>query len=300
MEEEARTDDWSLSRKSVYVLLIFILFLVNGALAYVFLHPHPKTLTVSFLNIGQGDSILIQGPTGVKMLVDGGPDRSVLRELGKKLVPWDRTFDLLVETHPDKDHISGLGDVLERYRVKEYLDPGIPDSTAVSARVMHAVATEPGLTHVIARRGMRIHLGGGAYADVLFPDRDESTLKATNDGSVVLHIIYGTTSFMLTGDLPSPYEDYLVGIDGNDGELQSDVLKAGHHGSKYSSDSLWLAAVHPKTVVISAGKGNTYGHPNPEAVARITHEGAYMLSTIDHGTVTFISDGHVLTTHTEK
>jgi competence protein ComEC len=284
----------SLSKTWFYSLLLLALVVANLLIAAAVLYAPPPALKVSFLNIGQGDSILIQGPTGVKVLVDGGPDRQVLRELSRKLAPWDRDFDLLVETHPDKDHISGLGDVLERYRVATYLEPGIPDMTSVSHHVMDDVAKEPGIRHLIAHRGMRIHLGGGAYADVLFPDRDESTQKITNDGSIVLHVVYGASSFMLTGDLPSPYEDYLVGLDGAGGTLESDVLKAGHHGSKYSTDSLWLAAVHPQYVVISAGKGNTYGHPNPAVIERIQKEGAQVLSTIERGTIDFETDGVAL------
>ncbi len=288
-------------REWIYTGIVLVLAILTVTVAFVRILPptlaDTHALKVSFLDIGQGDSILIQGPTGIKMLVDGGPDRSVLRELSHQLAPWDRHFDVLVETHPDKDHISGLGDVFERYSVSNFLEPGIPDTTAVSKHVFDDAMHEPGLHHIIAHRGMRIHLGGGAFADVLFPDRDESTQKATNDGSIVLHIVYGSTSFMLTGDLPSPYEDYLVGLDGNDGELPSTVLKAGHHGSKYSSDSLWLSAVHPSIVVISAGKGNTYGHPNPDALARIRAEGATIFSTIDSGTITFVSDGTNVTKH---
>lgn len=279
----------------MYVLLVGLLA-VNAVIVFHIFKPETHDLKVSFLNVGQGDSILIQGPTGVKVLVDGGPDRSVLRELSKELKPWDRHFDLLVETHPDKDHISGLGSVLEQFQVANFMDPGIPDVTSVSHHVMDDVAQEPGLHRLTARRGMRLHLGGGAYADVLFPDRDESTQKQTNDGSTVLHVVYGSTSFMLTGDLPSPYEDYLVGIDEKDGELSSDVLKAGHHGSKYSTDSLWLQAVHPRYVVISAGKDNTYGHPNPQTIDRIKAYGAAkIVSTIDSGTIDFVSDGTTVT-----
>lgn len=267
------------------------LVLINIGIAVAILHNANTGLTVSFLDIGQGDSILITSPTGARMLVDGGPDRSVLRELGQKLPPWKRSLDLVVETHPDKDHISGLADVFERYQVENFMEPGIPDTTATSKRLVAAASAEPGIHHFLARRGMRIHLGGGAYADVLFPDRDESHQTATNDGSVVLHVVYGTTSVMLTGDLPSPYEDYLVGLDGKDGELTSDILKAGHHGSKYSTDSIWLTAIHPSVVAISAGKGNPYGHPNPETLARIEREGARIVSTMDSGTLTFVSDG---------
>jgi len=282
------------TKTGIYAFLLLLLVLLNIGLAFPLFEHHPAPLRVSFLDIGQGDSILIQSPTGTTMLVDGGPDRSVLRQLSQRLLPWQRHIDALVETHPDKDHISGLGDVLERYRVSTFLEPGIPDQTSVSRHVMDDMAIEPGLTHIIAHRGQRIHLGGGAYADVLFPDRDESHQTATNDGSIVLHVVYGSTSFMLTGDLPSPYEDYLVGLDGTDGELPSDVLKAGHHGSRYSTDSLWLSAVHPRYVVISAGKGNTYGHPNPDTLDRVRKEGARIISTIDHGTITFASDGTTL------
>ncbi len=279
------------SRTWFNLILLLLLACANIAIAFFVFFPVTPALKVSFLNVGQGDSILIQSPTGVKILVDGGPDRSVLRELSHELPPWDRHLDLLVETHPDKDHISGLGDVLERYQVANFMEPGIPNKTAVSQHVLAQAVAEPGIHIRIARRGLRLHIGGGAYADVLFPDRDESSQMATNDGSTVLHLVYGSTSFMLTGDLPSPYEDYLVALDGEDGELPSTVLKAGHHGSKFSSDSLWLAAVDPQVVVISAGKGNTYGHPSPEAVERITATGARIVSTIDSGTIAFISDG---------
>jgi competence protein ComEC len=279
-------------------VLVLLLIVANGAIYWTVTHPQPTVLKVSFLNIGQGDSILIQSPTGEKLLVDGGPDRSVLRELSRELGPLDRSVDMLVETHPDKDHISGLADVLAQYQVSYFMSPGIPDTTAVFKRVEAAVTAEPGIVRYTARRGMRIHLGGGAYADVLFPDTDESHQTITNNGSTVLHIHYGTTSFMLTGDLPSPYEDHLVALDG--GALQSDVLKAGHHGSKYSTDNVWLATVRPSTVVISAGKDNTYGHPNPQTISRIQHEGAKIVSTIDHGTIDFTSNGTTIQEKDER
>jgi competence protein ComEC len=278
-----------------YVLSALCLVALNLIVALLVFWPTQRALTVSFLDVGQGDSILITSPTGVRILVDGGPDRSVLRSLSRVLPPWERRFAALIETHPDKDHIGGLGDVLERYQVANFLEPGVPNTTSAAAHVMARVAGEPGLIHTIARRGMRLHLGGGAYADVLFPDRDESTQTETNDGSIVLHVVYGSTSFMLTGDLPSSYEDYLVGLDG--AALASDVLKAGHHGSKYSTDSLWLATVHPRLVVISAGKGNTYGHPNPETLDRLARTSAQVHSTITEGTITFVSTGSTIAVH---
>lgn len=283
--------DFSLPKKWLYILLITLCLVACVAIGWTYLHPSTQSheLRISFLNIGQGDSIFIQGPTGIKMLVDGGPDRSVLRELSKQLWPWERHIDVLVETHPDKDHIAGLGDVLERYNVSYFLESGVPDQTNVSLHVKDDVAKEKGITHTTVHRGDRLQLGGGAYADVLFPDTDQSQQKVTNDGSVVLHVVYGKTSFLLTGDLPSPYEDHLVALDGT--HLKSDVLKAGHHGSRYSTDALWLKAVGPSTVVISAGKGNSYGHPHKEVLERISRYGAQVLSTSDSGTITFTSDG---------
>lgn len=283
--------DYSIQKRWLFVSLIVIAMFLSGYVYYALSQTAHNTphLTVSFLNIGQGDAILIQGPTGEKMLIDGGPDRSVLRELSKKLWPWDRHIDVLVETHPDKDHITGLGYVLERYSVGYFLESGIPDKTATSLHVKDDVEKEKGVQHITIKRGMRLDLGGGAYADVLFPDTDQSKQVVTNDGSVVLHVVYGKTSFMLTGDLPSPYEDHLVALDGT--ALHSDVLKAGHHGSRYSTDSIWLSAVSPQYVVISAGKGNTYGHPHKEVLDRVEKQGAGLVSTIDSGTITFESDG---------
>jgi len=271
--------------------LVLVLIAINGAV-YVPAVQSQSThkLSVSFLDVGQGDSIFIQGPTGIQVLVDGGPDRSVVRELPKLMGPLDRSINLIIETHPDKDHISGLADVLEQYRVDAFMSPGAKNDTNVFGRLMNDVENEPSIVTYIARAGMRIDLGDGAYADVLYPDKDVSNIKVTNDASIVLHVVYGDTSFMLTGDLPSTIEDRLVHTLAQT-ELKSTVLKAGHHGSKYSTDALWLRTVAPEVVVISAGKGNTYGHPSPDALARIQTQGSEIVSTIDSGTIMYVSDG---------
>jgi len=280
-------------RSYILPLLLLGLLALNAYVFYSLFATHPRELRVSVLDIGQGDSILIESPTGVQVLVDGGPGRVVLGALGNEMSLFDRSIDMLVETHPDKDHIGGLPSVFDRYRVSYFMEPGIPNDTGATVAVLAAAKAEPNITRVIARRGMRLNLGGGAYADVLYPDRDPSKLE-TNNGSIVLHVVYGATSFMLTGDLPSEQEDWLVTLDANDGELKSDMLKAGHHGSKYSTDDAWLAAVHPSMVAISAGKDNTYGHPAPETIARINNEGAKIYSTIESGTLHFVSDGNTV------
>jgi competence protein ComEC len=281
-------------------LSLSILILLDAALfLLVFEKPRVGELKVSVLNIGQGDSILVQGPTGKTMLVDGGPDRTVLADLGTELGPLNRHIDMLVETHPDSDHITGLSYVLKTYSVSQFMTPGIPDSTAIFTQIEKQIEAAVGIRQIIARRGMRIDLGGGAYADVLYPDRDMSKETVTNDGSTTMHLVYGKTSFMLTGDLPSPVEHWLVLLDGSDGELKTDVLKAGHHGSKYSTSSEWLGALAPTTVAISVGKNNKYGHPAPETLERIQEQGSKIIETEDVGTIDFVSDGKTITEKSE-
>ncbi len=276
-------------RKQALIGVVLLLVIANVFIFHAVL-TRPE-LEVAVLNIGQGDSILVRSPAGITMLVDGGPDASVLRELGAVLPFGTRTINVVVETHPDADHIGGLPEVFARYQVDYFLSPAIPDTTNASAALAAAASAEPGLQTIAARRGMRLNLGGGVYVDVLWPDRDPSKFD-TNFGSVTMHVVYGTTSFMLTGDLPSPIEDQLVALDANDGELPTDVLKAGHHGSQYSTDDAWLAALRPSMVAISVGAHNRYGQPASSTLARIEHEGAQILRTDQLGRLVFVSDGN--------
>lgn len=270
------------------LLLIALALLagLNGAIAYALLEERPGELRVSFLDVGQGDAILIEGPTGIELLVDGGRDRSVVRELPKVLGPLDRSIDLVLATHPDADHVGGLPEVFSRYRVDYYLSPGLDRDTPQAQRLAASVADE-GADTFVARRGQRIHLGGGAYADVLYPAG--AVGGDPNAASVVLRVVYGKTSFLLSGDAPDSVEGYLVSVDG--AELRSDVLKAGHHGSRTSTSAAWLSAVAPAAVVVSAGEDNSYGHPHMEVVARVQESGAELVSTIEEGNIIYISDG---------
>lgn len=279
------------TRPLLSVLILIALLALNGATLYAIFEKRPEVLRVSFLDVGQGDAVLVESPEGVQLLIDGGRDRSVVRELPLIIGPLDRSIDMVLATHPDADHIGGLPEVFSRYRIGYYLAPGIIHDTPQVARLAEAVTAE-GVVPLAARRGMRIHLGKDVYADLLYPDHDVRQ-GATNAGSVVMKIVYGDTSFMLTGDAPVSVEEYLVTLDGD--ALDSDVLKAGHHGSRTSTSAGWLSAVTPDTVVISAGKDNSYGHPHEEVVIRIQGSGAALVSTITEGTMTFISDGRIVT-----
>jgi len=253
-------------------------------------------LTVSFLNIGQGDSIFIEAPSGRQALIDGGPSGIVLRELSK-FIPWyDRTIDVVIPTHPDADHIGGLVDVLPRYKIGTIVHSDVEGDTATAKALVEGMARE-GAQQVIARRGQLIDLGGGVYIEVLFPDRSVKNVE-TNTGCVVTRLVYGKTSFMLSCDAPKEIENYLVRLDGAD--LRSDVLKAGHHGSKNSSSELFVGFVNPEYGVFSRGCNNKYGHPAPEVTALFERFGIPTGDTCKDGTITFTSNGLQISRSTSK
>ncbi len=243
-------------------------------------------LKIHFLNVGQGDAILIESPSGIQVLVDGGPDNSVLRELGKKMSFFDRHIDMVVATHPDADHIGGLIDVLNRYKIENILYTNNKSETAVSDMYQNMLQQE-GAVPILARYGQVFDLGAGVFLKVLFPIFDTTDIES-NASSIILKVVYGDTKFLFTGDSPKRIEEYLVvqGID-----VKSDVLKVGHHGSRTSTSKMFLTAVKPQYAVISAGKDNRYEHPHLEVTDMLFNHGVKILSTAEEGTISFESDG---------
>ncbi len=246
-----------------------------------------QCLEVSFLDIGQGDAVLIQTPDGFEMLVDGGPNAAVLRELAKRRSFFDKEIDVVVSTHPDLDHIGGLVDVLKRYQVGTIVMTTNEGESGAATAFTESVPQE-GAEVVFADAGQTISLGKEVVVQIFAPTGDESKLES-NTASIVLRVVYGNTSFMLTGDAPQEIEDYLVRTYGT--QLDSDVLKLGHHGSKTSTSDLWLDTVTPTYAVVSAGLDNRYGHPNQDVMQRVFKRNIQTSHTGTDGTVTFQSDG---------
>lgn len=244
-------------------------------------------LQVSFLDVGQGDSILIETPDGVQVLVDGGPDGTVLRELSSAMGFFDKTIDVVIGTHPHADHVGGLIDVLERYQVAHVIRTDNENGDGMDETYYSRVAAE-GAIVTYARRGQRIALGASTTLEVLYPEGEVRELD-TNTSSIVARLVYGSTSFLLTGDSPKNIEEYLVLTEGE--HLKSDVLKAGHHGSRTSTSELFLDEVAPQFAVITSGKNNSYGHPHVEVTDALFNAGAEILNTAELGTITFYSDG---------
>lgn len=252
-------------------------------------------LEVSFLDVGQGDAILIESPIGYQVLIDGGRNnRAVLRELPKAMGFFDRSIDMVVATHPDSDHIGGLIDVLKRYEVATVLMTNNEGGTPAYDAFIEAVKKE-GATILDAKRGQVYDLGvgetGSTTLTILFPDRDVRTLE-NNTSSIVARLSYGEADMVFTGDSPSAIERYLVALDGT--ALRSEVLKLGHHGSRTSTDAQFLEMVQPKYGIISAGKDNEYGHPHREVMDLLAQYNVETRNTADVGTITLISNGKEL------
>ncbi|MBI5644608.1 MBL fold metallo-hydrolase [Candidatus Kaiserbacteria bacterium] len=244
-------------------------------------------LTVSFLNVGQGDAIFIDSPSGRQVLIDGGPDASVLRELSRTMPWYDRSIDVMIGTHPDLDHIGGLMDVLDRYRIGTIIQSSVLGSTPAWKTFEKEIEAEKAQV-LIAGRGQVIDLGRGAYIEILFPDRTVPRIE-TNVGCVVARVVYGETSFMLPCDTTDEIEKYLVRLDGP--KLKSDVLKAAHHGSKTSSSPIFVGLVDPAYAIFSRGCNNSYGHPHQQTIETFARLGIPTLDTCTEGTIIFISDG---------
>ncbi len=243
-------------------------------------------LTVAFLDVGQGDAIFIQAPTGEQMLVDGGPDRRVLSQLSR-VMPWlDRSIDIIAATHPDKDHIGGLASVLDSYRVGHVITSGSTAETDTFAGLFEATLSE-GAEVVLVRRGSRVMLGE-VLVEVLFPEQ-VFDIADRNINSLVLRITYGDMDFLLTGDIRKEQERYLAEEFG-DG-IRAEVLKLSHHGSDSSSDEFFLQTVAPELAIVSAARNSQYGHPDPKVIKRVQDLGIPILSTQYEGTIVLESDG---------
>ncbi len=247
-------------------------------------------LTVAFLDVGQGDAIFIEAPNGRQVLIDAGPNKKVLRELSKQMPFYDRSLDICIMTHPDSDHIGGFPAILETYQVDRILESGVTCSNEICEELDKWVE-EKNIEKDIARRGMKINLGANVYLEILFPDRDATNFE-TNLASLVIKLVYGENSFLLTGDSPQEIEEYLVFLDS--ANLDVDVLKLGHHGSRTSSAESFIGYTSPDIVVISVGADNRYGHPHQEVLDILEKFEVKILRTDEEGTIIIKSDGNKL------
>ncbi len=280
---------WNHIRRYLAWYFLLGLIVLSIVLWSAILHENRNgILKFTVLNIGQGDSLFIESPTGIQVVVDGGPDKALMKEIAK-VMPWyDRHIDMIVVTNPDLDHYSGFIPLLKKYSVDSVLEPGTKSSTETYA-LLEKEITSKKIPKFIAQRGQIVDLGEGAFLEILFPDRDISGLSS-NDGSLVMRLVYGETSVLLQGDSTAKIEDYLISLDGE--ALKSTILKAGHHGSRTSSAEEYVAEVSPTWAVISSGVNNSYGHPHKEILETMQKLRIPTYDTCNNGRIAFESDGN--------
>jgi len=252
-------------------------------------------LHVSILDVGQGESMLIRTPDGQNILVDSGPDpASACIQLGKKLPFWDRRIDMLILTQLQSDHIAGSLELLKRYDIGSIGIPPYGSSAVLPQEIIDSVNIRqiPLRTLVF---GTQLNAGGDVQLTVLNPPSEpfKGTDDDPNNNSIVIRVSYGKVSFLLCSDIGVEAERYLAD---NRVELQSDVLKVAHHGSRGSTSDEFLAIVKPSAAVISAASINRFGHPHDETLDRLhaVLENSNIFITATRGNVEFITDGRRL------
>jgi competence protein ComEC len=262
-------------------LFITLALIIAGLWLAVFSLPD-KNLHLVACDVGQGDATLIVYGTS-QVLIDGGPNNKVLDCLGKHVPFWDRKIEVVILTHPDSDHYTGLIEVIKRYKVDNYLNNGL-ESGNQSYQVLRKEVGGGGLREVIAKKGTGVRVGKMSL-DTVSPEEAKKEAES-NDNSLVIDLKYGNFEALLTGDAP---KGILNAISVN---KPLDYLKLSHHGSKTGTDAFTLDNFMPKLAIISVGKNN-YGHPDDGVIKILRDKDIKILRTDEAGDIEIVSDGKV-------
>ncbi|OGY94171.1 MAG: hypothetical protein A2406_01685 [Candidatus Komeilibacteria bacterium RIFOXYC1_FULL_37_11] len=259
---------------------IILLILVIGGILFFSLYYEKKQLEIYFLDVGQGDAILIRSPQGQNILIDGGPDNQLLSELGQVLPWWERQIDYVIVSHYHDDHLTGLIELLNKYKIKNVLVTAHqPDDFLYQVWADKLLAKN--IKPTVVKAGDSFVASDGLSWQVILADSEHEDY---NENSLVIRLTYHNKSFLLTGDLGKVGEDKILsaGL-----AIDADYLKVGHHGSKYSSSAEFLEVVSPEICIIQSGKDNKFGHPHLETLKRLSAVGCQIMNTQDLGTISF-------------
>src|SRR5262249_49564843 len=260
-------------------------------------------LQIYSLDVGQGDSALIITPEGKSVLIDAGLPQAgddVVAALRKRDI---QSLDLAVATHPHADHIGGMRKVIENFGVKNFLDSGQNYASKEYERMLDAI-DKKGIKVIFAKKGMKFDLDSGVKLEVLNPQGNDQWIREVRRGgsvenanSVVMRLSYGNFSMLFTGDAETETEDLMMksGV-----PLRAQVLKVGHHGSRYATSVRFLEAVAPEAAVISVGGGNRYGHPAQQTLDRLRKAGVKVYRTDLNGEIAIVTDGNTFEIHPAK
>lgn len=272
------------------ILLFFMILLLVGCTDVTEQGETQTTISTSgsemrvhFIDVGQGDSILIQSPNGKTMLIDGG-----IKGEGDNVVAYIQQqgvskLDYVVATHPDADHIGGLIAVLNSISIENFIDSG-KVHTSQTYEEMITLISDKNIPYIVPTIGQQIALDDELDIKVLNADESASD---NNEASIVLKITYGDVSFLLTGDAGIEMEQQMMATQ----NVQATILKAGHHGSNTSSAPAFIEAVSPQVTILSYGQDNKYGHPHFEVIESLRAVGSKVYGTAEEGHIVVTTDG---------
>ncbi|WP_144789602.1 MBL fold metallo-hydrolase [Lysinibacillus fusiformis] len=268
------------------IVVLLCIFLLAGCTEAVKTEQVPVTagheMRVHFIDVGQGDSILIESPNGKTMLIDGGVKGAGQQVVSYLLELGVNKLDQVVATHPDADHIGGLIPVLQTIPIEQFYDSGKVHTSQTFEEMLMAI-DEKNIPYYVPKTGDLIEFDKDVTVKVLNANEHATD---NNDASIVLKVVYGNVSFLLTGDAGTTLEKEMMQND-----VSATILKAGHHGSNTSSSEEFIRAVKPEVTILSYGKDNKYGHPHAEVVDRLQAIGSNIYATADLGTIMVATDG---------
>lgn len=291
----------------IVVILILSIFLLSN----IYVSKQNKLLKIIFLDVGQGDAIFIETPNGKQILIDAGPNGSVVRELSHFIPFYDRTLDLLIATHSDLDHVGGFPEIIKRFHINSFAKNSITDSDHLNTEIKDMLDNQK-INQTVLNAGDKILLDSDnvIYLEILWPIKNNE-IKDNNDNSIITRLVYDHVSIMLTGDASTEIEKVLIEIFSEIEDLEkasnsalrlkSQILKSGHHGSRTSTSEKFIQATDPEFVIISTEKDSRFGHPHVEVLENIekfsqqriseSKKAVEILSTAEIGSIYFQSDG---------
>lgn len=280
--------------KKIYMLAFIVfsllsIFMMSCSSPTTKIKPNPHVMLVHYIDVGQGDSILIQ-VNNKNLLIDSGPksDRKKLFSYLSSL--YLDKLDYVIATHPHDDHIGNMAEVIKKYNVSKFYAPKVQSSTKTFEQMIDALKSKNLKINVIKKGTNSIDLGENTKISVFSPIKD--SYEDLNNYSPVIKIEYGNTSFLFTGDAQ---EDVEKDILANNEDIKADVLKIGHHGSSTSTSEGFLAKVNPSISVISVGKDNIYNHPSENTIKNLKKNNIITYRTDADGTILLSSDGSDIT-----
>jgi competence protein ComEC len=283
-------------------LVLFVLFAALVAVASTLPTPQASvvagdSLQVAFMDIGQGDSILLTTPHHKHILIDGGPDTTVLTRLGEEMRFYDHDIDLMIASHNHSDHIAGLNEALRRYNVKQMWISGAIHTTNEYIEMLQEIKNH-GVPTEVVWKGKTADIDG-VHLEVLHPleSKQGSQPEDQHDATIVAMATYGQKKILLTGDINEGHEQAIIG---SGAALEADILKVPHHGSKSGLALNFLNAINPQYAIIQSGRDNSFGHPAQSILDKLASKGVTVFRNDTQGTILAITNGQMLSVTPKK